>query len=118
MHPWIRTIPRPLPGLPSYHVVCARRRGLDAEVAAEALALGRRLSREHYGRGGGFVVLMSGGAGRRRDWPHAHVVAVRSVAHKRVCLALLLVKRRLAALDRLRLAPGRTASTSERPFPC
>ncbi len=103
MHPWIRIVPCPLPGLPSYHVVCARRRGLEAEVAAAALSLGQELARARYGRGGGFVVLMSGGTGRRRSWPHAHVVAVRNVAHKRVCLALLLVKRRLAALERLRL---------------
>lgn len=89
-------VPRPLPGLASYHVVSAEEPGAELEVAIAALRLGRALGERHFGDPGSFAVLMSGARGRRRGWPHAHVVAVRDVAHKRRTLLLLLLKGWLA----------------------
>lgn len=104
----VKIIPRPLPGLPSYHVVTASPGGCEAELTAAALRVGRDLAFDHYGADAGFVVLFSVGAGRRRPWPHAHVVAVRSVAHKRIVLGLLLIKGWL--VRGLRLLPSRRAA--------
>ncbi len=108
-------VPRPLPGLRSYHVVTARLGAEEADLAATALQVGEALAQRHYGEGGGFVVLFSSGAGRRRPWPHAHVVAVRSVAHKRVVLGLLLVKgwlARLVALQKRRMKRAEVGPSS------
>jgi len=101
----VHIVPRPLPGLPSYHVVTASPDDDESELATAALGLGHALATSRYGREGGFVVLFSAGAGRRRTWPHAHVVAVRSVSHKRVVLGLLLVKGWLARIAAPRLRP-------------
>lgn len=100
-------VPVPLPGLASYHVVSAPLHGNDELLAKTALRLGRELARRYYGDDGGFVVLFNTGAARRRPWPHAHVVAVRSVAHKRVVLALLLVKRWLRKFPSRRRSEGK-----------
>ncbi len=89
----IRIIARPLLGLPSYHVVTGEQPEDEPLLLRTALRVGHELSRKHYGPSGGYVVLFNAGAGRRRPWPHAHVAAVRSVAHKRLVLGLLLLKR-------------------------
>ncbi len=89
----IQVIARPLLGLPSYHVVTGELPEDEPLLLRTAIRLGAELARRHYGSNGGYVVLFNAGAGRRKPWPHAHVVAVRSVAHKRLVLGLLLLKR-------------------------
>ena len=89
----IRIIARPLLGLPSYHVVTGEQPEDEPLLVRAALRLGDELSKTYYGSKGGYVVLFNAGAGRRKPWPHAHVTAVRSVGHKRLVLALLLLKR-------------------------
>ncbi len=54
---------------------------------------GRLLGRRYYRDQGCFTILFSGRRGRRRAWPHFHIVAVRNVAHKRWSLLLLFAKR-------------------------
>jgi hypothetical protein len=103
--------PRPLPGLPTYHVLfCASERGelsqteeremfMLAQVAAAGLAL------SYCGDPGCYVILFSGRSTRRRPWPHFHIVAVRGVAGKRRALVLLYVKRFLIWLQRVAARP-------------
>lgn len=119
----IRIIALPRLGLPSYHVVTGERPEDEPALLRTAIRLGDELSRKHYGANGGYVVLFNAGAGRRKPWPHAHVVAVRSVAHKRLVLGLLLLKRWLpsravvaldrSAVDGVRARPDHTVALLE-----
>ena len=98
---------RPLPGLPTYHVLFfASEQGAlsqtdEREMFVLAQVTAARLAQEHCGDPGCYVILFSGSRTRRRPWPHFHIVAVPSVAAKRRALALLHIKRVLIWLQRL-----------------
>jgi hypothetical protein len=99
--------PRPLPGLPTYHVLFfasdqgeptqseEREMFMLAQVAASGLAL------RYHGHSGCYAILFSGSRTRRRPWPHFHIVAVRDVAAKRRALVLLHLKSVLTWVQRL-----------------
>jgi hypothetical protein len=99
--------PRPLPGLPTYHVLFfASEQGAPApdeerEMFMLAQVAATRLALDHCGDAGCYVILFSGSRTRRRPWPHFHIVAVRDVAAKRRALALLHIKRVLIWLQRV-----------------
>jgi hypothetical protein len=97
--------PRPLPGLPTYHVLFFADEGEpsqaeEREMFVHAQLAASGLAQRYHGDPGCYVILFSGRSTRRRPWPHFHIVAVRGVAAKRRALVLLHVKRVLIWLQR------------------
>ena len=98
---------RPLPGLPTHHVLFfASEQGAplqheEREMFGLAQVAASSLAREYCGDPGCYVILFSGSRTRRRPWPHFHIVAVRGVSAKRRALLLLHVKRVLVWLQRI-----------------
>lgn len=99
--------PRPLLGLPTYHVLFfASERGEpsqqeEREMFMVAQVAAARLATRYCGDPGCYAILFSGRRTRRRPWPHFHIVAVRNLAAKRRALALLHIKSLLIWLERL-----------------
>jgi hypothetical protein len=99
---------RPLPGLPTYHVLfCPADQGeLSLDEEHELFGLAQRaasqLAQQIHGDPGCYAIQFAGRCTRRRPWPHVHIVVVRDAAAKRRALVLLLFKRLLIACDRLR----------------
>jgi hypothetical protein len=99
--------PKPLLGLPTYHVLflAADRELPSADEEREMFALAQvaatSLAVRFCGDPGCYAILFSGGSTRRRPWPHFHIVAVRDLAAKRRALALLYVKGFLIRLQSL-----------------
>jgi hypothetical protein len=97
---------RPLPLLPTYHVLFFPTEGgtptcrEEHEMFGLAHEAAARLGVRFYGNPGCYAILFSGPSTRRRPWPHFHIVAVRDVAGKRRALLLLLIKRALIAGQR------------------
>jgi hypothetical protein len=104
---------RPLPLLPTYHVLFLAGDGREPTSHEEHEMFGlahdaaARLGQRFFGDPGCYTIVFSGGKTRRRPWPHFHIVAVRGIAEKRRALLLLMVKRVLIAAQRLGRVLGR-----------
>jgi len=101
---------RPLPLLPTYHVLFLAGDGHEPTTCEEHEMFGlahdaaARLGQRFFGDPGCYTIVFSGGKTRRRPWPHFHIVAVRGIAEKRRALLLLMIKRVLIAVHDLRSA--------------
>ena len=97
---------RPLPLLPTYHVLffasedCAPTAREEHEMFGLAHDAAARLGQRFFGDPGCYTIVFSGPRTRRRPWPHFHIVAVSGLAQKRRALLLLMVKRVLIAFQR------------------
>jgi len=111
---------RPLPLLPTYHVLFLASDGREPTSCAEHEMFGlahdaaARLGQRFFGDPGCYTIVFSGGKTRRRAWPHFHIVAVRGIAEKRRALLLLMIKRVLTAVQNLRSALGRALEKAGR----
>lgn len=99
---------RPLPLLPTYHVLFFAAEGCEPTAREEHEMFGlahdaaARLGQRFFGDPGCYTIVFSGAQTRRRPWPHFHIVAVRGLREKRRALLLLMVKRVLIAVQRAR----------------
>jgi len=99
---------RPLPGLPTYHVLfCSTEEGdltlnEEHELFGIAQHVAAQLGQHFHGDPGCYAIQFAGSRTRRRPWPHFHIVAVRDVSAKRRAQVLLLFKRLLIAFETLR----------------
>jgi hypothetical protein len=103
---------RPLPLLPTYHVLFLASEdreptaGEEHEMFGLAHDAAARLGQRFFGDPGCYTIVFSGGQTRRRPWPHFHIVAVRGIAEKRRALLLLMIKRVLIAVQAVGRAVG------------
>ncbi len=98
--------PKPLPLLPTYHILFfpSEQGALTQREEAGMFALAQRvaadLGRRFHGDPGCYAILFSGGRTRRRPWPHFHIVAVPDLRAKRRALFLLHIKQLLIRVAR------------------